>query len=130
MKKAILAIMLSSAAFSVFANNHTGGFIGQNNTMNSTGGFVGDSLPVSSVAKVKTLPDDAWVSLEGYITQQVGHELYEFKDNTGSIWVDIDNKYWQGMTVTPETKIRIYGEIEKEWMERDEVDVKRIVIIK
>ncbi|MEX9225888.1 YgiW/YdeI family stress tolerance OB fold protein, partial [Providencia rettgeri] len=72
--------------------------------------------------------DDAWVSLEGHIVKQIGKELYEFKDSTGSIAVDIDDRRWRGQVVTPETKVRLDGEIDKEWASL-EVDVKRVTII-
>ncbi|WP_336426575.1 NirD/YgiW/YdeI family stress tolerance protein [Providencia rustigianii] len=58
----------------------------------------------------------------------MGKELYEFKDSTGSIVVDIDDRLWRGQVVTSETKVRLDGEIDKEWALL-EVDVKQVTII-
>ncbi len=65
------------------------------------GGFVATAQAVTTVVQAKELPDDA---LEGHIVKQIGKELYEFKDSTGSIAVDIDDRRWRGQVVTPETK--------------------------
>ncbi|ELO61369.1 YgiW, partial [Salmonella enterica subsp. enterica serovar Enteritidis str. 648904 3-6] len=51
--------------------------------------------------RLKKQWDDAWVVLEGNIIRQVGHELYEFRDSSGTVYVDIDNKYWMGQTASP-----------------------------
>ncbi|UMR98311.1 YgiW/YdeI family stress tolerance OB fold protein [Escherichia coli] len=40
--------------------------------------------------------DESWVVLEGNIIRQVGHELYEFRDGTGTIPVEIYHEVWQG----------------------------------
>ncbi|WP_415630237.1 YgiW/YdeI family stress tolerance OB fold protein [Providencia alcalifaciens] len=85
--------------------------------------------PVTTVEQAKKMPDDAWVTLEGNLVRQVGHELYEFKDATGTVLVDIDNKRWLGQSATPETKVQLIGEVDKDWMEF-EIDVKQINIIK
>ncbi|HFD6683193.1 TPA: YgiW/YdeI family stress tolerance OB fold protein [Providencia alcalifaciens] len=127
MKKAIISFALLTASFGVLANN-VNGVVLNDGSVSQKGGFVATNQAVTTVAQVKTLPDDAWVSLEGNIVKQVGKELYEFKDSTGSIVVDIDDRRWRGQVVTPETKVRLDGEIDKEWMEL-EVDVKRVTII-
>ncbi|MGG4608831.1 YgiW/YdeI family stress tolerance OB fold protein [Providencia sp. Me31A] len=128
MNKAIIALLLSAASFGVMANNHTGGFVSNDGIVGQKGGFVATNQAVTTAVQAKDLPDDAWVSLEGYIVKQIGKELYEFKDSTGSIAVDIDDKRWRGQVVTPETKVRLEGEIDKEWASL-EVDVKRVTII-
>ena len=128
MNKAIIALVLSAASFGVLANNHTGGFISNDGSVGQKGGFVATNQAVTTVVQAKELPDDAWVSLEGNIVKQIGKELYEFKDSTGSIAVDIDDRRWRGQVVTPETKVRLDGEIDKEWASL-EVDVKRVTII-
>ena len=73
--------------------------------------------------------DDMWVVLKGNILNQIGHELYMFKDDTGQIAVDIDYKYFPyNRTITPQTIVQIAGEIDAEYM-GVKVDVKQIVII-
>ncbi|ENI2365123.1 YgiW/YdeI family stress tolerance OB fold protein, partial [Escherichia coli] len=95
------------------------------------GGFNGPGMISSaiSVAQAKTRRDDAKVVLEGNIVRQVGNELYEFRGNSGSIYVDIGDKYWVGQSVSPNDKVRIEGEIDKDW-NSVEVDVNKITVIK
>ncbi|MEY0291035.1 YgiW/YdeI family stress tolerance OB fold protein [Providencia rettgeri] len=128
MNKAIIALVLSAASFGVLANNHVGGFVSNDGSVGPRGGFVATTQAVTTVIQAKELPDDAWVSLEGNIVKQIGKELYEFRDSTGSIAVDIDDKRWRGQVVKPDTKVRLDGEVDKDWMEL-EIDVKRVTII-
>lgn len=128
MKKHILALLLSAAAISAApALAQNGGFSGPANNGNTQqqGGFNGPNVANSTVAQSKTLRDDSWVILEGNIVRKVGDELYEFRDSTGTINVDIDDKEWRGLTVTPQDKVRIEGEVDKDW-NSVEIDVKRI----
>ncbi|WP_165678557.1 YgiW/YdeI family stress tolerance OB fold protein [Metapseudomonas otitidis] len=125
MKKYVIVGLLGLVSFGAFSAN--GGFSNHANSYNS-GGFIGASQSVTTVEQAKKMPDDAWVTLEGNLVRQVGHELYEFKDATGTVLVDIDNKRWRGQSATPETKVQLIGEVDKDWMEF-EVDVKQINII-
>ena len=43
--------------------------------------------------------------------------------------VEIDNKDWRGITVTPTTKITIRGEVDKDWTVRT-IDVDSVVLAK
>lgn len=112
---AILA--LSAPAFAGFqsSTNSTGGYqAAQSTTQKST-----------TVAKAKQMYDDAWVRLTGYIVASHGDEKYTFKDNTGSILVEIDDDVWRGVNVTPKTKVRIAGKVDRD-DGRVSIDVKRI----
>ncbi len=84
---------------------------------------------LTTVEQAKTLRDDAWVVLEGHLVRQLGHELYEFRDSSGTVNVDIDDKRWAGQTVTPNDKIRIEGEVDKDW-NSVEIDVKSVHLVK
>ncbi|EFN1709607.1 NirD/YgiW/YdeI family stress tolerance protein, partial [Escherichia coli] len=44
-------------------------------------------------------------------------------------YVDIGDKYWVGQSVSPNDKVRIEGEIDKDW-NSVEVDVNKITVIK
>ncbi|MBD2786314.1 YgiW/YdeI family stress tolerance OB fold protein [Xenorhabdus sp. DI] len=128
MKKTLSAIILSILSFGALAQQ--GGFASSNNAENySQGGFKGPTPSLTSVAQAKSFRDDSWVVLEGNIVKQVGHELYEFRDNSGSVYIDIDDKIWMGQTVTPADKIRIEGEVDKDW-NSIEIDVKTIHVVK
>ncbi|RKS84800.1 uncharacterized protein (TIGR00156 family) [Orbus hercynius] len=103
-----------------------GGFISATSPVElNAGGFNADATAITTVAQVSQLADDAWVTLQGHIIKQVGDENYIFKDATGEINVEIDHKYWQGQTVTPNDNVEIVGEVDKDWGSIG-IDVKRI----
>ncbi len=129
MKKITLAALIVLCSTSAFAQK--GGFLdpvtpqGQQQTQ---GGFSGPTTSLSTVKDVNTMRDDTWVMLEGYIDQRTGNDSYIFRDSTGTLKVDIDDKHWNGQTVTPKDKVRIEGEVDKDW-NSVEVDVKNVTII-
>ena len=96
------------------------------------GGFQGPGgqAGVTTVAQAKSAWDDTPVVLIGHIVSRAGgdHEHYLFRDSTGEIVVDIDDKLFMGRTVTPETTVRLYGTVDKEMMERTKIDVKSFEI--
>ena len=73
--------------------------------------------------------DDTWMCMEGNITSQVGGEKYAFQDATGNIVVEIEYKYFGGANVTPANKVRICGKVDKEYMKRNEFEVKSLQVI-
>lgn len=95
------------------------------------GGFNGPSVvPVLTTVKAASHADDnAAVELTGHIISSIGKEDYMFKDVTGEIKVEIDNKDWRGVTVTPTTKVILRGEVDKDWTVRT-VDVDTVTIAK
>ncbi|WP_058912652.1 YgiW/YdeI family stress tolerance OB fold protein [Entomohabitans teleogrylli] len=124
MKQTALAILVGAALCAAPALAQKGGFSGPD-SRSAQGGFVGPSANASNVAQAKTLRDDSWVALEGNITQKVGKERYEFRDSSGTIVVEIDDHIWGGVTVTPTDKVRIEGEVDKDW-NSVEIDVKSL----
>ena len=74
--------------------------------------------------------DDQLVVLEGYIVDQVRHEDYRFRDDTGDIIVEIDDEVFAGQQVDPKTRVRIEGEYEKDLVEPNTVDVHRLTIVR
>ncbi|MTD37725.1 YgiW/YdeI family stress tolerance OB fold protein [Erwinia sp. CPCC 100877] len=127
MKKCILALLLATTTLSAIpAMAQNGGFSGPDSQpIQRQGGFVGPNVSNTTVEKAKSLRDDSWVVLEGNIVRKVGKELYEFRDASGSVNIDIDDDLWGGLTVTPKDKVRIEGEVDKDW-NSVEIDVKRI----
>ena len=125
-KKIVLSAALASAMFAA------GGFTGaSSNAQGTTGGFVGKgALSASTVKQAVALPDDARVVLEGKIVSEFRPEHYQFVDKNGyTIEVEIDHKDWRGVTVDENTPVRIYGEVDKDFM-KTSIDVKTIEIIK
>jgi len=92
------------------------------------GGFT-DSLPVMSVAQALKLPEDSYVSLQGFITKRIGDDKYSFTDGAEAITLEIDDEIWHGQTVSPKDKISILGEIEHDDGVVN-VDVKSLRLVK
>jgi uncharacterized protein (TIGR00156 family) len=71
------------------------------------------------------LPEDTDVKVRGYIVRSLGDEKYEFRDDSGTIVVEIDDDDWGGLEVTPDAHVEITGEIEEE-RNGNELDVETI----
>ncbi|ADW72715.1 YgiW/YdeI family stress tolerance OB fold protein [Rahnella aquatilis] len=132
MKKITLATLIALCSATAFAQQ-TGGFNGPSAQESQTqpaaqGGFTGTTA-LSTVKDAQTMKDDQWVMLEGFIDQRIDHDKYIFRDNTGTLNVEIDGKRWQGQNVSPKDKIRIEGKVDKDW-NSVEVDVKSVKLIK
>ena len=96
----------------------------------SKGGFVSSDVPVYKVKSVKDLADNTPVVLFGKIEKTLGDEKYLFSDGTDSVVVEIDDDDWGGLTVTPKMNVKIVGEVDKELMEKPEIEVKTIEEVK
>jgi uncharacterized protein (TIGR00156 family) len=105
--------LLALCAVGVAANAQSEGFKGP------------DNRTLVTAIEVAKLPDDAEVRLVGYIVKNVGDEKYEFRDETGTIMVEIDDDDWNGVEVTPEQRVEITGEVDQEW-QKTELDVDTI----
>ena len=116
---ASLALSLMIGASTALAKGPDGGF-------NRGGGFTCPGPALSTVQQAKDMRDDSPVTLQGHIVQHLGDDHYLFKDNTGTINVEIDHKRWQGQNVGPNDLVEISGEVEKDWSELG-IDVKRII---
>lgn len=130
MKKRSLALLLAAATLTAApAFAQKGGFSGPDATASANsagkGGFVGPDVANTTVEQAKSLRDDAWVALEGNIVRKMGKELYAFRDSSGTINVEIDDDLWNGVTITPNDKVRIEGEVDKDW-NSVEIDVKKV----
>ncbi len=90
------------------------------------GGFTGPGPKTMTVEEVKKLPDDTHVRLQGAIVQHLGGNDYMFKDATGTIPVEIDQKKWRGQEVGDNDTVTIDGEVDVDAKKGIEVDVKHI----
>lgn len=132
MKKTLLplvaaaALILPSAALAA-----NGGFQGGSQPMGGFQGPVGGSQ-AETVAAAKKCWDDAPVVLTGTIVERLAgsDDKYTFADSTGRIVVEIDYEVFAGRTVTPQTRVRLFGKVDKEMMEPTKVDVKYLEIVK
>ena len=83
---------------------------------------------VTSVAAALKAADDTPVLLQGQIVKRLQDELYEFKDATGTIQVEIDDEDWPGQKVSETAKVRLTGEVDKDFNSR-EIDVDHVELI-
>ncbi|WP_349926923.1 NirD/YgiW/YdeI family stress tolerance protein [Acinetobacter sp. A1-4-2] len=79
----------------------------------------------TTVKQALTLKDDSKVQLKGYVVKAVGDEKYQFRDNTGTMTVEIDDELWQGKPVNAKTPVTIIGEVDIDYKpaKRIEIDV-------
>ncbi len=70
------------------------------------------------------------VELEGFIVKQVGKEKFIFTDGQSEIRVEIDQKYMPADRFDERTRLRIRGEVEKDFLESPEIDVDSVVLLK
>ena len=109
-------------AGATMAQSATGGFTG---APTATGGGFSGPVTVVTAEQAKTLKEDSKVTLRGTIERHIGGENYVFKDASGTIEVEIDDRRWAGQTVSPQDAVEIYGEVDKNWRSV-EIDVKKI----
>ncbi len=133
MKKVLISSVLALALAGSL--NAAGGFnAGTNANANvnaNMGGFTGPgAVAVNTVQGALNAYDDTIVTLTGKITRQVAHEKYEFRDNTGTIIIEIDDDEWYGVQAGPNDTVQIRGEVDSDTFRRNEIDVKFITIVK
>lgn len=129
-RKTILALALASLlTFPCAATAANGGFNGPQRM----GGFQGPTAAADAdtVAKALKCWDDAPVVLTGNIVERLAgsDDKYMFRDATGQVMVDIDDDLFLGRTVTPQTRVRLHGKVDKELMEPTKIDVKRLEVL-
>ena len=103
-------------------SNQGGGYAGPG----QTGGYTGPGPDFVTAEQAKSMADDSHVALKGYIIKSIGGEKYVFKDDSGTVTLDISAKRWAGQQVGPEDLVEVYGEIDKDWFDF-EIEVKRLV---
>ena len=78
-----------------------------------------------SVAQLKDVADDQWVTLEGKLIKHLGGENYLFRDGSGEVEVEVDEDVWRGTEVGPDDLIRVRGEVDHGW-NKTEVEVEHL----
>ncbi len=76
-----------------------------------------------SVTDLNVLEDDTMVRLTGNIEAKTGDEKYRFRDATGTVTLEIDDDLWKNMTVGPNERVEIQGEVDKGLISDLEIDV-------
>ena len=97
----------------------------------ASAGFSGPSKNnAATVAEAKEMPDESYVVLHGYIESSLGSEEYMFKDDSGSIKIEIDDDDWNGLTVGPDDKVEIQGEVDTHMVKPTDIEVDIIRLVK
>ena len=126
MKKTLLplavaaALILPSAALAADAAFPAGGFQGPT-----------AAIDTDTVAKAQKAWSGAPTVLTGTIVERLAgsKDKYMFKDATGQVIVNIDAKDFFGQTVTPQTKVRLFGKVKKSMTKPVRINVKRLEVI-
>ncbi len=95
--------------------------------------YVGPSsqkITVTVADILKNPVDDQEVMLRGVILKKISKEKYLFSDGKNEIRVEIDDRDFPSQAIDETTRIEIRGEVEKEFMESPEIDVKVISILR
>lgn len=94
------------------------------------GGFQGPTTtpPINTVEQARTVNDGDLIVLKGHIVGSINEDNYLFKDETGTIRVEIEHDKWAGQVVIPENLVEIWGEVEKDW-DSVQIDVDRVRVI-
>lgn len=89
----------------------------------------GAATQVTTVAAALQAADDTPVVLEGQIVKRLQDELYEFKDASGTIQVEIDDEDWPPQAISETAKVKLTGEVDRDLNSR-EIDVDRVEQVK
>lgn len=124
MKKLAVLIAMLVMTFSVqetFAHHHTRNLQTEYHHYDfeympgDKGGYTGASdTEIVSVLQAKKLGSSVYVKLKGKIVSKIGKEMYLFKDNTGTVKIEIDDDDWKGVKAGPKDTVIIEGELERE----------------
>ena len=85
-------------------------------SFNAAAGFGGTqdagAGAITPVSKVGKMWDEAHVVVEGHLVEQTSGDRYTFRDESGSIQVELEHEDFAGLNVTANDKVRIYGEVD------------------
>lgn len=73
----------------------------------------GADKQISHVSDVKNMPDDTMVYIQGYLTENLGNEVYTFQDDSGTMTVEIDGDLMNPNAFSPSALVWIAAEVDK-----------------
>ena len=120
----IYALILFLSCLSVHAQE---GFTGPQAGFAGTNASGADNArqfyqPVTA-AQALTLPNNSQITLTGFLVNSPRRNYYTFRDATGEIIVEIERKYWGGLSVGPNDRVQIFAELERKRNGTIEVEV-------
>ncbi|HZS79888.1 MAG TPA: NirD/YgiW/YdeI family stress tolerance protein [Herbaspirillum sp.] len=87
-------------------------------------------VPLVTVTAAASLSNNTYVMLEGHIISRIRKEHYTFKDATGSIEIEIDDKHFpSSRPIDEKTKVRIHGKIDKDFIKDATIDVEQVEVL-
>lgn len=96
-------------------------------------GFEGPGVAatVTRAADVLGAQDDAPCVLEGHLVEKLPRRKhrYLFEDHSGQVVVEIDNKIFEQLTITPKDKVRLQGHVDWNRKRPNEVEVDSISVV-
>ena len=127
MKKSAALIAIVMLASTPVLAAQQGGFVDPSapKAQVHAGGFQADNTSVVTVKQAEEMKDDSWITVRGYLDKQIGDEDYLFRDGSGNMKVEIDQKRWHGQTITPKDQVELTGELDKDF-NSIELDVKQV----
>ncbi len=72
---------------------------------------------------------DTLVKVQGLIVMQISKDTYEFKDNTGTILVEIDKKKLPAKPFDDKTELILIGEVDHDMLEPLELEVEELYFV-
>ncbi|MCU1204732.1 stress-induced protein YgiW [Stenotrophomonas maltophilia] len=85
---------------------------------------------VTTVAEARAQRDDQPVVLRGTLVARIGHQRYRFKDATGEIDVEIDDKDLPShQAVSPTTVVELHGEVDTHRFKPTDIDVEYVAVV-
>ena len=96
-------------------------------------GFEGPGVAATVTRAVDVLgaQDDAPCELEGHLVEKLPRRKhrYLFEDHSGQVVVEIENKVFEHLTITPKDKVRLLGHVDWNRKRLNEVEVDSLSII-
>lgn len=90
----------------------------------------GATHAVTTVAEARAQRDDQPVVLRGTLVARIGHERYRFKDATGEIDVEIDDKDLPShQAVSATTVVELHGEVDTHRFKPTDIDVEHVAVV-
>lgn len=98
MKKTLLIILLSSSFVS----------------FNALANFTGPSVTgqISTVQQAMNARVGSYITLTGHIVSHQRGDYFTFRDDSGTLRVEIENSVWRNRDIGPDTRVRLLGEID------------------
>ena len=129
--KALYKILFSCAlALFIAPSFSQGGFVYETDKT----GTVENYSRIISIQEARKKANNTYVSLEGFIigkAKSINPEEFMFRDESDTIKIEVNNDVWRDQKVTPNTKIRILGQVDHNPVTgTTEIEVRQLDIIK